>query len=111
MSTPKSITIVIPARNEEALKSVCDDLTAKGARCAYIVADVGVREQVKAVAEFAVGEFGAFDTWVNNAGVTVIGPLLDTPIDDQRRLFDAEIPRDAFEIEIRKLVLAVASDA
>ena len=26
-------------------------------------------------------------------------------------MFNAEIPRDAFEIEIRKLVLAVASDA
>ena len=46
--------LVLAARNEEALKSVCDDLTAKGARCAYVVADVGVCEQVQALADFAI---------------------------------------------------------
>lgn len=80
--------LVLAARNEEALKAVCDDLTAKGARCAYVVADVGVCEQVQAVADFAIAQFGGFDTWVNNAGVTIIGAVTDTPLEDQRRLFD-----------------------
>lgn len=80
--------LVLAARNEEALKSVCDDLSAKGARCAYRVADVGVCTDVQAVADFAIAEFGGFDTWVNNAGVTIIGPVTDTPLEDQRRLFD-----------------------
>jgi len=81
-------TLVLAARNEDALKSVCDDLTAKGARCAYKVADVGVCADVQAVADFAIAEFGGFDTWVNNAGVTIIGAVADTPLEDQRRLFD-----------------------
>jgi len=81
-------SLVLAARNEEALKAVCDDLAAKGARCAYKVADVGVCTEVQAVADFAIAEFGGFDTWVNNAGVTIIGPVADTPLEDQRRLFD-----------------------
>ena len=80
--------LVLAARNEEALKAVCDDLSAKGARCVYRVADVGVCAEVQAVADFAITEFGGFDTWVNNAGVTIIGPVTDTPLEDQRRLFD-----------------------
>ena len=80
--------LVLAARNEEALKAVCDDLTAKGARCAYVVADVGVCEQVQAVADFAIAQFGGFDTWVNNAGVSILGPIVETPLEDQRRLFD-----------------------
>jgi len=80
--------LVLAARNEEALKSVCDDLTSKGARCAYKAADVGVCAEVQALADFAIAEFGGFDTWVNNAGVTIIGPVTDTPLEDQRRLFD-----------------------
>ena len=80
--------LVLAARNEEALKSVCDDLTAKGARCAYVVADVGLCEQVQALADFAIAEFGGFDTWVNNAGVSILGPIVETPLEDQRRLFD-----------------------
>jgi len=84
----KGASLVLTARNEEALKAVCDDLTAKGAACAYVVADVGVKAQVEAVAAFAEAQFGGFDTWVNNAGVTIIGPISDTSIEDQRRLFD-----------------------
>ncbi len=84
----RGASLVLAARNQEALKAVCEDLTAKGARCAYIVADVGVEAEVQAVAAFAIAEFGGFDTWVNNAGVTIIGPITDTTLDDQRRLFD-----------------------
>jgi short-subunit dehydrogenase len=81
-------SLVLTARNEAALKAVCDDLTAKGAACAYVVADVGVQTDVEAVAAFADAQFGGFDTWINNAGVTIIGPISDTSIEDQRRLFD-----------------------
>ena len=84
----KGASVVLAARNEDALKAVCDDLTGKGAKCAYVVADVGDKAQVDAVAAFAIAQFGGFDTWVNNAGVTIIGPISDTAIEDQRRLFD-----------------------
>jgi short-subunit dehydrogenase len=84
----KGASLVLTARNEEALRAVCDDLSAKGAKCAYVVADVGVKAEVEAVAAFAEARFGGFDAWVNNAGVTIIGPICDTSIEDQRRLFD-----------------------
>lgn len=84
----RGASLVLTARNEAALKAVCEDLSAKGARCAYVVADVGAPSEVEAVAAFAIAEFGGFDTWVNNAGVGIIGPIADTPIADQRRLFD-----------------------
>jgi short-subunit dehydrogenase len=41
-----------------------------------------------AVAETALREFGGFDTWVNNAGVSIYGKVEDTPLEDQRRLFE-----------------------
>jgi len=84
----KGVSLVLAARNAEALKAVCDDLTGKGATCAYVVADVGVKAEVESIAAFADAQFGGFDTWVNNAGVTIIGPISDTSIEDQRRLFD-----------------------
>jgi short-subunit dehydrogenase len=80
--------LVIAARNEDALKAVRDDLAAKGAKVAYAVADVGVEAQVRAIADAAVSAFGGFDTWVNNAGVSIYGPITATPLDDQRRLFE-----------------------
>jgi short-subunit dehydrogenase len=80
--------LVLAARNEAALKSVCEDLSGKGAKCAYVVADVGREADVKAIAAAAVERFGGFDTWVNDAGVTIFGPITATSIEDQRRLFD-----------------------
>jgi short-subunit dehydrogenase len=84
----RGASLVLAARNEEALKSVAADLAAKGAKVVYAVADVGQERDVRAIADLAVAQFGGFDTWVNNAGVSIVGPLTETPIEDQRRLFE-----------------------
>jgi len=84
----RGATLMLAARNEEALKSVCDDLAGKGAKTAYVVADVGVEADVRAIAAAAVARFGGFDTWVNDAGVSIFGDIMQTPLEDQRRLFE-----------------------
>jgi short-subunit dehydrogenase len=84
----RGVSLVLAARNGEALKAVRDDLAAKGAKVVYVVADVGIETDVRAIAETAIGEFGGFDTWVNNAGVSIFAPLSEIPIADQRRLFE-----------------------
>ena len=84
----RGATLMLAARNEEALKSVCDDLAGKGAKTAYVVADVGVESEVRAIAEAAIARFGGFDTWVNDAGVSIFGEIVKTPLADQRRLFE-----------------------
>ena len=40
---------------------------------------------MRKVAEQARLHFGSFDTWVNNAGVSIYGKVLEVPIEDQRR--------------------------
>jgi short-subunit dehydrogenase len=53
-----------------------------------VVADVGVEGDVKKIAAEALNQFGTFDTWVNNAAVSIYGKLEDVPIEDQRQLFE-----------------------
>jgi NAD(P)-dependent dehydrogenase (short-subunit alcohol dehydrogenase family) len=36
----------------------------------------------------AVDTYGGFDTWINNAGVSIFGTAAAVPLEDQRRLFD-----------------------
>lgn len=84
----KGARLVLAARNEEALKAVRDDLTSKGAKSAYVVADVGREDDVGRIVETAVAKFGGFDTWINNAGVSIVGSLSETSTEDHRRLFD-----------------------
>jgi short-subunit dehydrogenase len=84
----RGVRLVLAARNEAALKAVRDDLAGKGAQVVHVAADVGVEAEVRAIAAAAVAAYGGFDTWVNNAGVSIFGPIAATPIADQRRLFE-----------------------
>ncbi|WP_151638382.1 SDR family oxidoreductase [Noviherbaspirillum aerium] len=79
--------LVLVARNEDALKQLNFELTKKGAEVLHVVADVGIEEDVKRVAKSAIERFGGFDTWVNNAGISIFGRNEDISLEDQRRLF------------------------
>jgi short-subunit dehydrogenase len=80
--------LVVAARAEEALRRLVEEINSKGGEAVHVVADVGREEEVRAVAREAVGRFGGFDTWVNNAGVSIYGRLSETPVEDMRRLFE-----------------------
>ncbi len=84
----RGASLVLAARNEEALKAVCQDLSAKGAEVAYVAADVGREADVRAIAAVALGRFGGFDTWINNAGVDLVASLAETRLEDHQRLFE-----------------------
>jgi short-subunit dehydrogenase len=85
MAARRGARVVLAARSEEALEEICADI---GPNAAYVAADVGKEEDLQRVAELACARFGSFDTWVNNAGVSIYGRLLDIPIEDQRKLFE-----------------------
>lgn len=80
--------LVLAARNEDALKQVCEELNSKGGEAVYAVADVARHEDVNRIAEVAVQRFGGFDTWMNVAGVTIFGKNEEVALEDMRRLFD-----------------------
>ena len=80
--------LVIAARNGEALERLRTELAARGCDAIAVTADVGREAEVRRIAERALEHFGGFDTWVNNAGVAIYGPLVEISLEDQRRLFD-----------------------
>ena len=88
LASERGARLLLVARNEEALVTLCAELAAKGGRAEYAVADVADRSQVDAAATRAVELFGGFDTWINDAGAFIYGAIEDVSLDDQRRLFD-----------------------
>ncbi|WP_299762298.1 SDR family oxidoreductase [uncultured Pontibacter sp.] len=84
----KGAKLVLAARNKEALAEIENQLKQSGTEAIHLVADVGRREDVKRIADAAVERFGGFDTWVNNAGVSIYGKLADVSDEDSHRLFD-----------------------
>ena len=60
--------IVLAARSEEKLKETVAEIKAAGGEASYIVTDVAKRDDVFAMAKFAVDTYGRIDVLVNNAG-------------------------------------------
>ena len=88
MAAKAGAQVVLAARNEEALQQLAEEIRGQGGRALPVRADVGVEADVRRVAEAAVAEFGGFDTWVNNAGLSIFGRCDQVTIEDQRRMFE-----------------------
>jgi short-subunit dehydrogenase len=88
MAARRGARVVLAARSEDALRKLTDEIDVEDGRAAYVVADVGKEEDVQRIADKAMEQFGGFDTWVNNAGISIYGNILDVSLEDMRRLFD-----------------------
>jgi short-subunit dehydrogenase len=88
MAAEAGATVVLTSDNEPALREALTSVSAKGGRATFVVADVADPDAMRRLARQVVQEFGRIDTWVNNAGIGAYGKLMDTPLEDKRRLFD-----------------------
>jgi short-subunit dehydrogenase len=83
----RGASVLLVARNEEALREIRDGILTRGGRADYIVADVGDRSDMERVGAEAERLFGGFDTWVNDAGIGVYAKLEELTDEDHERLF------------------------
>ena len=88
MAAEKGAKLVLSARNQVALDKLVNEINQNGGEAIAQAADVASEEAVKKISETAINTFGGFDTWVNNAGVSIYGRLTEVPNSDSRRLFD-----------------------
>lgn len=68
-------SVVVVARTKEQLEETVAELTADGCRAAWVSADLGTRDGVRAAAEEAAGVFGEPDILVNSAGINLRPPM------------------------------------
>jgi short-subunit dehydrogenase len=80
--------LVLAARSEDDLDKITQEINRKGGEAIFVVADVGKKEDVEKIAQAAKTYYGGFDTWVNDAGVSIYGRLEQVSDEDNRRLFD-----------------------
>ena len=84
----KGAKLVVAARDERALATLVDEITAKGGEVAYQVCDATVPEEVEAVARLAEERFGRVDTWVNDAAVSIYAKFWETTPEEFRRVME-----------------------
>lgn len=87
-------SVVIVARREAQLVAAVDELTADGCRAAWVSADLGTRDGVRAAAEKAAAVYGEPDILVNNAGINLRPPMgeVDDEVWDRTMAVNLEAP-------------------
>ena len=88
MAARKGARVVLAARSEDGLRHIVSEIEAAGGAATYVVADVSRADDVERIAAHAEERFGGFDTWINNAGVSIYGRIEEVPVEEVRRLFD-----------------------
>lgn len=87
MAAQEGATLVLAARNGDALSGLADELRGQGTKVDTVVADVGNKDDVARIGQAAIDRFGRIDSWLNNAGVSIYGRAEDVSQDDMERLF------------------------
>jgi NAD(P)-dependent dehydrogenase (short-subunit alcohol dehydrogenase family) len=73
-------------RSEADAKETALAVEAAGGQAVLAQGDVAEPEVSGRLAALALDAFGALDVWVNNAGVSVLAPVADTPVADMERM-------------------------
>jgi short-subunit dehydrogenase len=80
--------VVLAARQRDRLQAVADEIRQFGHRALAIPTDVGQPEQVAALVQQVLEQFGAIDVLVNNAGICLTGPMAQTTPDDWQQIMN-----------------------
>jgi len=82
----RGANLVLAARDEAALKEVAAEVERGGGHALVVPTDVAEWPAVERLAAAAVENFGRIDTWVNDAGIGVVGPVADAEVAELDRL-------------------------
>jgi NADP-dependent 3-hydroxy acid dehydrogenase YdfG len=82
--------VAIAARRRDRLEALAERIRPH-ADVLVLETDVTDEAAARAMVERTVSEFGRLDTLINNAGVMLLGPILDAPLDEWRRMVELNL--------------------
>ncbi|HEY7633055.1 MAG TPA: SDR family NAD(P)-dependent oxidoreductase, partial [Thermoleophilaceae bacterium] len=78
--------VAVAARRKDRLDQLVSQIADGGGKALAIEADVTSQEQAVATVERVVSEYGRLDALINNAGVMLLGPIVDAPTEEWDRM-------------------------
>ncbi len=83
--------VAMAARRKDRLDALAADIRGRGGTAVVIESDVTDEAQATEAVERTVAELGRLDTLVNNAGVMLLGPVVDAPVTEWQRMVELNV--------------------
>lgn len=89
--TQAGSNVVLASRNGKLLEELAQELEPLPGRRLVVPTDVSDREQVNAMVDRTIQEFGSIEVLVNNAGVGLNAPIADGSLENIRYVFEVNL--------------------
>jgi NADP-dependent 3-hydroxy acid dehydrogenase YdfG len=83
--------VALVARRRDRLQALAERIEGAGGRALVLEADVTQQAQAVEVVESTVAQLGRLDTLVNNAGVMLLGPMEQAPVEEWQRMVELNV--------------------
>jgi NAD(P)-dependent dehydrogenase (short-subunit alcohol dehydrogenase family) len=83
--------VVVSDIDRERAESVAAEIRSDGGRAAATSCDVAKTEDVEALRDFCLEQFGRVDVVMNNVGVLAVGPVESIPLEAWQRVVDVNL--------------------
>jgi NADP-dependent 3-hydroxy acid dehydrogenase YdfG len=83
--------VSLAARRTDRIEALAERINGDGGRALAITADVGEEDQARDFVERTHRELGRLDSLINNAGVMLLGPISDAPLEEWRRMIHVNV--------------------
>jgi NADP-dependent 3-hydroxy acid dehydrogenase YdfG len=83
--------VALAARREDRIAGLAQRIVNEGGRAVSLPTDVSDERSARAFVEHAYEQLGGLDGLVNNAGVMLLGPVLNAPTEEWRRMIDVNL--------------------